>query len=472
MGKLTEFLIVLNTQRQVFYPGEQIVGQVVLNLNQPMDMKGIKMEFEGKAYCHWTEEEGTGDDKRTVSYSGKEHFFEYKLWLVGSGASKFAHGPGRIGYPFQFTLPASLPSSFESRIGYIRYELKAKIDRPWKFDPKTKCPITVNEIIDTNLLQFARGPSDTKDKEVGCLCCKGPLHLDGSIDRGAYCPGEVAFVNANVQNNSTRDMTALKAKVVQTIHYIATRKTKHITHTIAKMNGPPIPKGEFANWNNQPFAIPACPPTIDKSRVVQVHYQIQVEVDVPWGFDPTLKFPIVMGTVPYQAAYGQQHMAVNNQLPPQVPTGPQMPPPPNLLGYPDMAPPSYAAAVGEKDASIADDDDQHTFGNLNYRPVYTFAQPYQGPPMGPPPVALPPAAQPPITQPMAPPPAGGEPQMYPPPGGAPPQQYPPPPGAQQQMYPPPATGQPPQYPPPGGQPPTGQLVDVAPSAPAAPYPPS
>ena len=51
MGKLTEFLIVLNTQRQVFYPGEQIVGQVVLNLNQPMDMKGIKMEFEGIIQC-------------------------------------------------------------------------------------------------------------------------------------------------------------------------------------------------------------------------------------------------------------------------------------------------------------------------------------------------------------------------------------------------------------------------------------
>ena len=55
----------------------------------------------------------------------------------------------------------------------------------------------------------------------------------------------------------------------------------------------------------------------------------------------------------------------------------QMPPPPNLLGYPDMAPPSYAAAVGEKETNIADDNDQHTFGNLSYVPVYTYAQPYQ-----------------------------------------------------------------------------------------------
>ena len=59
--------------------------------------------------------------------------------------------------------------------------ISAKIDRPWKFDPKTKRPITVNEVIDTNMLQYARGPSDSKNKEVGCLCCKGPLHLDGNI---------------------------------------------------------------------------------------------------------------------------------------------------------------------------------------------------------------------------------------------------------------------------------------------------
>ena len=59
--------------------------------------------------------------------------------------------------------------------------ISAKIDRPWKFDPKTKRPITVNEVIDTNMLQYAKGPSDSKNKEVGCLCCKGPLHLDGNI---------------------------------------------------------------------------------------------------------------------------------------------------------------------------------------------------------------------------------------------------------------------------------------------------
>ena len=47
------------------------------------------------------------------------------------------------------------------------------------------------------------------------------------------------------------------------------------------------------------------------------------------------------------------------------------------FGYPDMAPPSYASAVGEQPINIADDDDKYTQGNLTYIPVYTFAQPRQ-----------------------------------------------------------------------------------------------
>ena len=80
----------------------------------------------GKGYCHWTEQHGTGDDRRTEHYTGKEEFFEYKLWLYGNGSQRFTHAPGRVGYTFSYTLPASLPSSFESRTGYIRYELKGR----------------------------------------------------------------------------------------------------------------------------------------------------------------------------------------------------------------------------------------------------------------------------------------------------------------------------------------------------------
>lgn len=93
-----------------------ILSAIVVIISHPL----------GKGYCHWTETHGTGDDRRTEHCTGKEEFFEYKLWLCGNGSQRFSHAPGRVEYTFSYTLPASLPSSFESHTGYIRYELKGR----------------------------------------------------------------------------------------------------------------------------------------------------------------------------------------------------------------------------------------------------------------------------------------------------------------------------------------------------------
>ena len=42
-----EFSIKLDSNRQVFYPGESITGNVILDIQGQMNMKGITIEFEG-----------------------------------------------------------------------------------------------------------------------------------------------------------------------------------------------------------------------------------------------------------------------------------------------------------------------------------------------------------------------------------------------------------------------------------------
>jgi len=395
MGKLTEFFIGYDTNRQVYYPGEVLRGSIVVNLNEPMQMRGIKLELHGKAYCHWSEQRGSGDNRRTVHYSGTENLLQTAIWLYGNGGNKIKHEAGRFNYQFAFQLPPVLPSSFEGGHGHIRYHLKANIDRPWKFDSKAKRPLIINELIDTNNLMYSRGPGGEISKEVGCCFNTGRLHVAGSIDRACYCPGETIYINSQVENKSSRDMTALKGKLIQTITYRASgNHTKHSTKTLSKIVGEEIPQGQYANWANKELPVPACPPTINTS-VVQVQYRVEIEVDVPWGFDPSVKMPITVGTVPFRQTYSQQFVppqqpALNPQMPPplqnpqpgfsqqQHPSAPP-PPPPQLLGYPDMAPPSYAAAIGDQATNIRDDEDKHTFGEMSYLPVYTYAQPFQGP---------------------------------------------------------------------------------------------
>ena len=54
-------------------------------------------------------------------------------------------------FSFSFYLPPSIPSSFEGKLGYVRYTAEAKMVRPWKFDHVTRSAFTVISLVDLNL---------------------------------------------------------------------------------------------------------------------------------------------------------------------------------------------------------------------------------------------------------------------------------------------------------------------------------
>jgi hypothetical protein len=58
---------------------------------------------------------------------------------------------GEHSFPFSMMLPNHLPSSFEGEYGYVRYTVKATLDRPWKFDHEVKAAFTVLSHLDLNL---------------------------------------------------------------------------------------------------------------------------------------------------------------------------------------------------------------------------------------------------------------------------------------------------------------------------------
>ena len=81
----------------------------------------------GTGYCRWTERRGSGKNRHTVKFKGQEQLFQFTSWLFSNGSNKMKHPVGTSNYPFVFTLPTTLPSSFESKIGHIRYALTGKI---------------------------------------------------------------------------------------------------------------------------------------------------------------------------------------------------------------------------------------------------------------------------------------------------------------------------------------------------------
>lgn len=78
-------------------------------------------------------------------------------------------------YPFKIILPANLPTSFEHRIGKIRYTIKACIDIPWAFDKKTSIYFSVVNGLDLNLFPNLRVALTGSEEKF--FCC-GPCRSE------------------------------------------------------------------------------------------------------------------------------------------------------------------------------------------------------------------------------------------------------------------------------------------------------
>ena len=112
-----------------FYPGETIVGNIIVRLDSPINCKKILLKFKGKSSVRWTT--GTGDDKKT-HWNNEEYFNNSATLLAPLPADEvITLNPGDYNYPFQFQLPNNLPPSVDHvpvETGCIRYYMKIKID--------------------------------------------------------------------------------------------------------------------------------------------------------------------------------------------------------------------------------------------------------------------------------------------------------------------------------------------------------
>jgi len=71
------------------------------------------------------------------------------LSAAGGESSQLDAGTHR--YPFTFSLPPTVPSSFEGFSGSVRYTAEATMERPGKFDRNTRSAFTVISGVDLNL---------------------------------------------------------------------------------------------------------------------------------------------------------------------------------------------------------------------------------------------------------------------------------------------------------------------------------
>lgn len=249
---------------------------------------------------------GHGNQRRQVTYSGREDYLSTTTYLFGSDSGNpIELAAGLHTYSFACALPQKLPSSFEAKNGYVRYIVRSTLDRPWKFDLAFKLPFTVIKHEDLNMLSPAlKTPSKTQvSKSFYCCCFKSkPLLMKVSLPFSGYVPGQSVVVVIELNNQSNVDVEGVKLALEKTITYTSQspRPKIKIEHGVVKEV---FGVGVLNACTGQVavnLVVPPIPPTnINSCKVLKVAYTLKVLAKVNGAHrNPFVTIPITIGTIP------------------------------------------------------------------------------------------------------------------------------------------------------------------------------
>lgn len=295
----------IRLEKEMYYPGECLIGHVILHTIENFKLKTIRVILKGKAIAEW--KVIVSGDKRTVK--DEEVFVDDRsiIWGKEGDTSIFTRGHHCI--PFKFQLPEScLPCSFESKPCTIRYFVRAVIDIPYQSPPQgIKYFTIIGPHIDCMDKQFLKPIEGRDNRSVCCFCCRqGVVSIKAYLERSAYCCGESIRLKADIDNQS-EEIVRLKLKLVQHVGFNIERgvlgMNKDVVHTVLEYQGENVaPNQKFRFDSSDSLVVPVMPPTIiGLSKLLQIFYSLKVWVELEKsGENLHLIFPITIATCPFR----------------------------------------------------------------------------------------------------------------------------------------------------------------------------
>ncbi|XP_058809351.1 arrestin domain-containing protein 3-like isoform X4 [Phymastichus coffea] len=330
MDNISEFDIKL--EKEVYYAGETIRGHVILHTSENFKLRSMRLAVRGQAHAEW--KVLVSGERRNVK--DDQYFVDERTVVWGQESSE---GPipilprGKHQFPFAFQLPESaLPCSFESRTGYIRYYVKATVDRPYASPPQgLKYFTLLGPHIDCMDEQYLKPVLGREVRTSCCFCCRrNPVELSAQLERSAYVCGESIKLRASIDNRGLEKAwlhvrltqvgllaagrrapsTAARLSARACLQYVefflergVLGTSREIQKVVMEYKGEPVPSGSAVKWDSsRKMVLPCCPPTlVGVCRLIKIYYVLKVSVQLEKsGEDMQMHFPITVATVPFR----------------------------------------------------------------------------------------------------------------------------------------------------------------------------
>ncbi|KAM9810429.1 arrestin domain-containing protein 3 [Neosynchiropus ocellatus] len=272
-----------------FSEGDTLTGRVTLALLKDITIESFFVKAKGDADVRWTKKVGD----RTRTYSAHRRYFKLKQFFTPEHSKETTLPRGTHVFDFTLRIPeTSMPSTFKGRHGKICYVLQTKLSRSWKIDRTVDQAIIFVTKSFPNIQYLMSREIASTDKEMGFFS-KGSVHMEATIERRAFAPGESVVITAKINNSSSKEVKP-KITLLKSVVYRATSSTNHESHTLDKVVEACMrPKSQreircvVKIPHDEPFSIQNC-------DIISVEYQVKVYLDIALAFDPEILFPIII----------------------------------------------------------------------------------------------------------------------------------------------------------------------------------
>ncbi|TMW63926.1 hypothetical protein Poli38472_014631 [Pythium oligandrum] len=313
MGKLAAALgigvkgsIAITLDRPTYQPGETLVGQITLRAHEDFDGKELLVTINGEEQLSW----------ETTRYDSLNQHHKRRRVLVKAQhvfARSQRYRRGDYVFPFDFTLPNDLPTSFdywESRVSDMisvhasaRYSITASLPVPGTLKSDLSNSLPVRIVAPTGDEPESLDGSDRKDNSFLGLFDNGHCTLAASLATNQLRQKEDGTVRCRIENNSRKRVKHVRTELVQLVELLPGDDKTHIqpqskTRTVNRTDYFSVDAGGTRSAVLEPAMvdrdrIAVLLPSLE-SEFVRVSYALVVKCKYSMSEGPSVAFPLTI----------------------------------------------------------------------------------------------------------------------------------------------------------------------------------
>lgn len=286
-------------EKQFYLPGDMLRGTIHLRLRRSLRVRSLCLIVLGDANVSWEE------SARKKIYSAREEYLHATKTLLDAGSDDsidFSRGVHQ--FSFQYQLPANLPSTFSGVYGSVSYVAKVVLNaEDDSAATVTSEPFMVLSRPPLPLSTYSEQELKSSKYFLGFLT-GGKVKVQCRISRCAAIPGEIIYINAEVNNWSPKEVTHIQAAVILESTYNS-RVTKGKQIFFRQVLNKRVDVYDVNNrfgrrWRNVQMAIPPYLPDsgLDNCSIIDIRYLLEFRAQILDQDDLIVTFPLYVGSRP------------------------------------------------------------------------------------------------------------------------------------------------------------------------------